>query len=359
MQAFGEDNVRESPAHSSPASKPDESVSSASATVVTSDKNSPATSTATTHHTSVLQQPDHGLVHRMPHRLPMPAYGLTNGTPVGMHYLDPMHMGRPQLPHGYPPQAPLPPMYLPGASYSRFAPPPNQVMSSHSQVMRGVFSRPPTETSHSKPVVQVTVVKKNNSSNGDAETTVSKSQTPPGGGELAPEGKQTAEATAKSPERTVTKSQTTSSVQIAHSSCLNGNAYPHNMMTPGFLHSPPGGMAMRMPGELIPTHQMSQPVHMMRTADGQVFYRYANPRMPLHPQMYPHGYNPVGQRPYLSPHPLHTEHESAASISPKRKRRKASAKVVIESHSAILAGTEDKPENLTTNPDRPEHSEAS
>lgn len=94
------------------------------------------------------------------------------------------------------------------------------------------------------------------------------------------------------------------------------------------------------------------PVHMVRAPNGQVFYRYAQPRMTipplaLHyqvsntPMQHPLPFMP-GQTP-VTPYAGYPPTDSMPSAaSPKRKRKKMNGKAVIESHSAVLAGTDNK-----------------
>lgn len=272
----------------------------------------------------------------------MPPYGLHNG---GLAYMDAMHLSRGQLPPGYPQlpaQSQLPPMYLPGMPIGRY-PPPSQIgPPSAGQVMRGVYSRLPTEAPSNKPV-HVPVVRKNSSGGGDAENMADKSNAEKQDIEIL-NSKSINEKRQTSPQ-TMGKESTTSQ-PTGHSPSLNGAAYQHGLIPPGFFPGP-AGAGLRLPGEMLPPH-LNQPVHMMRTPDGQLFYRYASPRMPIHTPMYPPGYGPMIQPPFLSPN---QDYPHATALSPKRKRRKASSKTVIESHSAILAASNDQPENLSKKPD--------
>lgn len=256
----------------------------------------------------------------------VPPYGFTNGLP----YMDPM-MQR-ALPPGYPALPPQP-MYIPGIPYGQYPTGPPQLPTQGGQVMRGVYSRPPTDAKS----VHVPVVRKTSSS-AEAEPSTSQSvehhrrDTAESLSEQERKQPTSVGGVLKSPDRFVSQS--------TPSATMNGNPYQQPMLHPGFFPS-----GMRLPGELLPPHQMSQPVHMMRTPDGQLFYRYASPRMPLPPPIYPGGYGSMYQPPYLS---AQSEYESASSISPKRKRRKASSKTVVESNSAILAGSNNQPEDLST-----------
>ena len=353
------EELKGSPAHSSPVSKQsDTAVSSSSTTSVTSaassksDKPSPVipssplpTSIAAVPPTVAAYHTDH-LFRGMPPRAPMPPYALPNG---GLAYMDAMHLSRGQLPAGYPQltsQGQLPPMYLPPGMQIGGYPPPSQIAPPPSgQVMRGVYSRPPTDSPSNKPV-QVPVVRKNSTgAAGDAEETSCKSSTEKSDVETVDTNNKEDKTAAASP-RAVTKESVSLSQPAPPSPSLNGAAYhQHGMLPPALFPGVAAGM--RLPGEMLPPH-MNQPIHMMRTSDGQLFYRYATPRMPMPPQMYPSSYGPMVQPPLFSPT---QEYGPAGALSPKRKRRKASSKTVIESHSAILAANNDQPENLSKKPD--------
>lgn len=130
---------------------------------------------------------------------------------------------------------------------------------------------------------------------------------------------------------------------------MNGFQSHFSQQLPPGMHYPPGHPA-GMPRDY--GYAPRPPMQMMRAPNGQLFYRYAvpPPRLPMTPQSmppYPLGPGSMYQQlpPFMGSHSptqydfLPTNIQS--STSPKRKRRKANAKTVIESHSAVLAGKSD------------------
>lgn len=132
---------------------------------------------------------------------------------------------------------------------------------------------------------------------------------------------------------------------------MNGfpTAQLNSHMVPPMPYPPSGHSGL--PGDF--SYPPRTPVQMVRAPNGQMFYRYAQPRMPMPPQAMPYPadspmYPPmpfmVGQStPFAYPS------TSTTATSPKRKKKKAAGtKTVIESHSAVLARPDIEPDVIGT-----------
>ncbi|XP_067928612.1 uncharacterized protein [Watersipora subatra] len=133
-----------------------------------------------------------------------------------------------------------------------------------------------------------------------------------------------------------------------HAGIIPGSHYIQQpMYLNGFQGAPPNPHMvppMPYPPSALPSEygfQPRAPFHMMRAPNGQLFYRYAQPRLPMVSQVmpgYPVDNSMYSQMPFMPGQGASFGYPSTANPpSPKRKRKKTGTKAIIESHSAVLA----------------------
>lgn len=269
---------------------------------------------------------------------------------------------------GYPPpaQQPLPHRLPPVPPYTQ--------QNTRAQVIRGVYSRPShssttqptdlaTDALTEQPVCDTTVTESGGLGRTDKSTDSMSN--------AVPRDESQAQDLTK-PNGTLAQLNTEMSVANHHAGIISPGNQQVGMLPPsnpymqqpiymnGFQGAPFNSHAMVPPMGYPPSgypglpsefgYSSRPPVHMVRAPNGQMFYRYAQPRMPMPPQVmsYPTDNPMYPQMPFIvgrsAPFAYPTTNQAATS--PKRKRKKTSTKTVIESHSAVLARPDNEPDTV-------------
>ena len=223
--------------------------------------------------------------------------------------------------------------------------------------MRGVYSRPPSSsTARASEIPPQTSASRSHSSD---------SLTEGGSYEAADKpckssaNKQNPVSNGESEPQDLTKSNGVASLRVSEPTLPNQhpgmvpsshfvqqqmymNGLPATQLSPHMV--PP--MPYHSPGLPADYNYPSRhPVQMMRAPNGQIFYRYAAPRLPISPQVmsYPVDNAMYPQMPFMAGQAATFGYPPPANnpTSPKRKRKKTGSKTIIESHSAVLARTEE------------------
>lgn len=259
-------------------------------------------------------------------RLPTTRTHSQNNLPSdGMQYMDPLYRAR-HMPPGYPHQ--LHQMYMPNRPPMYIAQPPNPANHMHMTQTNSIESLR-NETVSDKEQEQP-ARKRHNLAHDLSKSKVNS---------------KTVNTTASAQGNGISRAV---SVPSGQQMLMNGfqPLFNQHMGAPGIPYPHSFGSEYG--------YAAQGPVHMMRAPTAQMLYRYPQSRMQVPPQVMPFHQSSnsmYAQPPFMtSPNGSNFAYapSSTPPTSPKRKRRKGSSKTVIESHSAVLAET-DNQESLPVN----------